>query len=114
MEENLQNNKQIKAHAFAYQEYDNYPAIEVPYTSAIPRDYEGLMGVPISFWISIARSSLGLLVSLTLGIVLVLELKSTRNRITRHREVLTVAPHLLLLMGATSPRMCVFLSKGSS
>lgn len=49
MEENLQHNKQVKAHAFAYQEYDNYPAIEVPYTSAIPLDYEGLMGVPISF-----------------------------------------------------------------
>lgn len=49
MEENLRNNKQIKAHAFAYQEYDNYPAIEVPYTSAIPLDYEGVMGVPISF-----------------------------------------------------------------
>ena len=45
MEENLQNNNQVKAHAFAYREYDNYPAIEVPYTSAIPRDYEGLMGV---------------------------------------------------------------------
>lgn len=32
-----------------YQRYDNYDAIEVPYTDAIPSDYEGVMGVPISF-----------------------------------------------------------------
>ncbi len=33
----------------AYQRYDNYDAIEVPYTDAIPSDYPGVMGVPISF-----------------------------------------------------------------
>lgn len=33
----------------AYDRYDNYDAIEVPYTDAIPSDYDGLMGVPISF-----------------------------------------------------------------
>ena len=32
-----------------YQHYDNYDAIEVPYTDAIPSDYDGAMGVPISF-----------------------------------------------------------------
>ena len=32
-----------------YVHYDNYDAIEVPYTDAIPSDYEGAMGVPISF-----------------------------------------------------------------
>lgn len=32
-----------------YLHYDNYDAIEVPYTDAIPSDYEGIMGVPISF-----------------------------------------------------------------
>ena len=32
-----------------YQHYDNYDAIEVPYTDAIPSDYDGIMGVPISF-----------------------------------------------------------------
>ena len=32
-----------------YQHYDNYDAIEVPYTDAIPSDYNGPMGVPISF-----------------------------------------------------------------
>lgn len=33
----------------AYEKYDNYNAIEVPFTDAIPSDYEGVMGVPISF-----------------------------------------------------------------
>jgi hypothetical protein len=33
----------------AYDRYDNYDAIEVPYTDAIPADYDGVMGVPISF-----------------------------------------------------------------
>lgn len=29
--------------------YDNYDAIEVSYTDAIPSDYDGMMGVPITF-----------------------------------------------------------------
>ena len=33
----------------AYDRYDNYDAIEVPFTDAIPSDYDGVMGVPISF-----------------------------------------------------------------
>ena len=33
----------------AYDKYDNYDAIEVPFTDAIPTDYDGVMGVPISF-----------------------------------------------------------------
>ena len=33
----------------AYDRYDNYDAIEVPFTDAIPSDYEGVMGVPITF-----------------------------------------------------------------
>ncbi len=32
-----------------YDKYDNYDAIEVPFTDAIPSDYDGAMGVPISF-----------------------------------------------------------------
>ena len=32
-----------------YQKYDNYDAINIPYTDSIPKDYDGLMGVPISF-----------------------------------------------------------------
>lgn len=34
---------------FAYMRYDNYDAIEVPFSDAIPADYDGVMGVPISF-----------------------------------------------------------------
>ena len=33
----------------AYDRYDNYDAIEVPFTDAIPSDHEGVMGVPITF-----------------------------------------------------------------
>ena len=33
----------------AYPRYDNYDAIEVGRTNDIPRDYDGVMGVPISF-----------------------------------------------------------------
>ncbi len=40
--------KEIKGKK-AYDRYDNYDAIEVPYTDAIPSDYDGAMGVPISF-----------------------------------------------------------------
>jgi len=32
-----------------YIQYDNYDAIEVPYTDAIPGDYDGIMGVPVTF-----------------------------------------------------------------
>jgi len=40
--------KEIKGKK-GYDKYDNYNAIEVPYTNAIPSDYDGVMGVPISF-----------------------------------------------------------------
>jgi len=32
-----------------YQKYDNYNAVEVPFTECIPSDYDGIMGVPITF-----------------------------------------------------------------
>ena len=40
--------KEIKGKQ-SYDRYDNYDAIEVPFTDAIPSDYEGVMGVPVSF-----------------------------------------------------------------
>ena len=40
--------KEIKGKK-SYDIYDNYDAIEVPFTDAIPSDYKGVMGVPISF-----------------------------------------------------------------
>jgi len=50
MNENLEysEHKEIKGKK-SYDKYDNYDAIEVPFTNAIPSDYEGVMGVPISF-----------------------------------------------------------------
>lgn len=49
MEDNLRFNKKIMKNPNAYKKYDNYDAIEVPVTAGIPSDYEGIMGVPISF-----------------------------------------------------------------
>ncbi|WP_257159621.1 adenine-specific methyltransferase EcoRI family protein [Corynebacterium cystitidis] len=49
MEDNLRFNKKISQNPTSYMRYDNYDAIEVPVTSGIPLDYEGIMGVPISF-----------------------------------------------------------------
>jgi len=50
MEENLKysKHKDIKGKE-AYDTYDNFEAIEVPFTDSIPSDYKGLMGVPITF-----------------------------------------------------------------
>jgi hypothetical protein len=50
MEDNLRysKHKEIRGKK-SYNRYDNYDAIEVPYTDAIPSDYDGVMGVPISF-----------------------------------------------------------------
>lgn len=47
MQDNLRFNKAIKDRG--YLKYENFDAIEVPRTDAIPNDYSGIMGVPISF-----------------------------------------------------------------
>jgi hypothetical protein len=49
MEENIKFSKHKEVKGKEYQKYDNYDAIEVPFTDAIPSDYDGVMGVPISF-----------------------------------------------------------------
>ena len=46
--ENLKFNKKMNGKT-AYDHYDNYDAIEVSFADAIPSDYDGVMGVPISF-----------------------------------------------------------------
>ena len=50
LEDNLKysKHKEIKGKE-SYYKYENYDAIEVPFTDAIPSDYDGSMGVPISF-----------------------------------------------------------------
>lgn len=47
--DNSKHNKKIVNSDTAYEKYDNYDAIEVPFSDAIPSDYSGIMGVPITF-----------------------------------------------------------------
>ena len=49
MADNIKFSRHKELRGKEYQKYDNYDAIEVPFTDAIPSDYEGVMGVPISF-----------------------------------------------------------------
>ena len=49
MSDNLKFSKHKTIKEVGYQKYDFYDAIDVPYTDAIPSDYDGLMGVPITF-----------------------------------------------------------------
>lgn len=49
MADNIKFSKHKEIKGKEYRIYDNYDAIEVPFTSAIPSDYNGVMGVPISF-----------------------------------------------------------------
>jgi hypothetical protein len=48
MKDNLRFNKKIGGKS-VYEQYENYDAIEVSFTDAIPNDYDGVMGVPITF-----------------------------------------------------------------
>ena len=47
--DNKKFSKHKEVNGVGYQKYDNYDAIEVPFTDAIPSDHKGVMGVPISF-----------------------------------------------------------------
>lgn len=49
MADNLKYSKHKEIRERGYPKYDNYDAIEVSYTDAIPSDYKADMGVPISF-----------------------------------------------------------------
>jgi len=49
MADNIKYSKHKEVRGIGYQKYDNYDAIEVPFTEAIPSDYDGVMGVPITF-----------------------------------------------------------------
>ena len=49
MTDNLKYSRRKKIREEGYPKYDNYDAIDVGFTEAIPSDYEGVMGVPISF-----------------------------------------------------------------
>jgi Adenine-specific methyltransferase EcoRI len=49
MQDNIKFSKHKEVKGKVYLIYDNYDAIEVPFTDAIPSDYNGKMCVPISF-----------------------------------------------------------------
>jgi hypothetical protein len=49
MADNIKFSRHKDIRGVEYTQYDNFDAIEVPYTDAIPNDYEGVMGVPITF-----------------------------------------------------------------
>ena len=49
MAQNIKHSKHKEVRGIGYRKYDNYDAIEVPFTDAIPNDYDDVMGVPISF-----------------------------------------------------------------
>lgn len=49
MADNMKFSKHKQIRENGYQKYDNYDAIEVPFNDAIPSDYYGVMGVPITF-----------------------------------------------------------------
>lgn len=55
MAHNLKYNKKLRKKLekeygkIEYPRYDNYDAIEVPFVECIPSDYDGIMGVPMTF-----------------------------------------------------------------
>lgn len=48
-EQNIGFSKHKEVKGTGYRKYDEYDAIEVPVVKAIPSDYDGVMGVPITF-----------------------------------------------------------------
>ena len=49
MSDNIKFSKHKQIRGKSYYHYINYDAIEVPFTDSIPDDYDGVMGVPITF-----------------------------------------------------------------
>ena len=47
--DNIKFSKHKEIKGLGYPKYENYDAVEVSFTDAIPSDYKGVMGVPISF-----------------------------------------------------------------
>ena len=50
MQDNIKFSKHKEIKGKEYQKFDNYDAINIPFTDAIPSDYDGAMAVPISFF----------------------------------------------------------------
>ena len=55
MSDNIKYSKHKEVKDIGYVKYDNYDALEVPFSDAIPSDYTEPMGVPISFMSKFCR-----------------------------------------------------------
>lgn len=49
LEDNIKFSKHKEVLGIGYERYCNFDALEVPFTDAIPNDFDGIMGVPITF-----------------------------------------------------------------
>jgi len=49
LKDNIKYSRHKEVKDVGYLKFDNYDAINIPFTDSIPSDYDGLMGVPISF-----------------------------------------------------------------
>jgi len=47
--DNIKFSKHKEVNGVGYKKYDNYDAIEIPFTDSIPSDHDGVMGVPITY-----------------------------------------------------------------
>ena len=49
MDDNIKYSRHKEIKNIGYRRYDNFDGIDVPFTDGIPKDYDDLMGVPITF-----------------------------------------------------------------
>ena len=49
MADNIKFSRHKEVKNIGYKRYDNYDALNIPFTDSIPCDYDGLMGVPITY-----------------------------------------------------------------
>ena len=72
-----------------YQKYDNYDAININRSADIPIDYDGVMGVPISFLNKLNRNQFeitGILTSFDKGIPIILGKKKYVRLLIRRKK----------------------------
>lgn len=85
MADNIKFSNHEKIKGSGYQKYDNYDAIEVPYTDAIPSDYDGVMGVPITFLIKYCPEQFEI-VGITLGNTVDYEMTKIYTNAVQHNK----------------------------
>ena len=110
MEDNLRfsKHKEMNGKA-AYDPYDNFNAIEVPFTDAIPGDYDGVMGVPISFLDKYNPAQFELvgyeysdeLRTRTYPVQIQVDKKGTRSNVTKLNDVCALRVDVAPMSGTT-------------